>query len=167
MPDELAVEGLLALPMLIGDRVGGFVLLGNKPGGFTDDDRRLGMTLIRRAGASLASAHAVALSQRESERYTFMNELVTEASGKTVQQVLTLVLDRIGRVVRYDSGRVVLFQPDDTFVFIDGQGAAAPIDGPLLRVRNGETVIRSHAVAEDGGVQRLTPSTTARTVNEL
>src|SRR4029077_17822768 len=30
VPDELAVEGLLALPMLIGDRVGGFVLLGNK-----------------------------------------------------------------------------------------------------------------------------------------
>ena len=167
VPDELAVEGLLALPMLIGDRVGGFVLLGNKPGGFTDDDRRLGMTLIRRAGTLLASAHAVALSQRESERYTFMNELVTEASGKTVQQVLTLVLDRIGRVVRFDSGRVALFQPDDTFVFIDGQGASAPIDGPLLRVRKGETVIRSHAAAEDGVFSGLTPSTTAHTVNEL
>ena len=58
VPDELAVDGLLGLPMLIGDRVGGFVLLGNKPGGFTDDDRRLGMTLIRRAGTLLASAHA-------------------------------------------------------------------------------------------------------------
>src|SRR5713226_1565893 len=56
VPDELAVEGLLALPMVIGDRVGGFVLLGNKPGGFTDDDRRLGMTLIRRAGTQLVSA---------------------------------------------------------------------------------------------------------------
>ena len=150
VPDELAVDGLLTLPMLIGDRVGGFVLLGNKPGGFTDDDRRLGMTLIRRAGTLLASAHAVAVSQRESERYTFMNELVTEASGKTVQQVLTLVLDRIGRVVHYDSGRAALFQPDDTFVFIDGKGAAAPIEGLMLRVRKGETVIRSHAAAEDG-----------------
>src|SRR5579859_993070 len=167
VPDELAVEGMLALPMLIGDRVGGFVLLGNKPGGFTDDDRRLGMTLIRRAGILLASAHAVALRQRESERYTFMNELVTEASGKTVQQVLTLVLDRIGRVVRYDSGRAVLFQPDDTFVFIDGQGAALPIEGPMLRVRKGETVIRSHAAAEDGVFSGINPSTTAGTVNEL
>src|SRR5438874_759787 len=167
VPDELAVDGLLALPMPIGDRVGGFVLLGNKPGGFTDDDRRLGMTLIRRAGTLLASAHAVALSQRESERYTFMNELVTEASGKTVQLVLSLVLDRIGRVVRYDSGRVALFQPDDTFVFIDGKDAAAAMDGPMLRVRKGETVIRSHAAAEDGVFSGITPSTTAGTVNEL
>src|SRR6266700_703311 len=167
VPDELAVDGLLTLPMLIGDRVGGFVLLGNKPGGFTDDDRRLGMTLIRRAGTLLASAHAVAVSQRESERYTFMNELVTEASGKTVQQVLTLVLDRIGRVVHYDSGRAALFQPDDTFVFIDGKGAAAPIEGLMLRVRKGETVIRSHAAAEDGVFSGITPSTTAGTVNEL
>src|SRR5947207_6410958 len=167
VPDELAVDGLLGLPMLIGDRVGGFVLLGNKPGGFTDDDRRLGMTLIRRAGTLLASAHAVALSQRESERYTFMNELVTEASGKTVQQVLSLVLDRIGRVVRFDSGRVALFQPDDTFVFIDGQGGAAPVEGPMQRVRKGEIVIRSHAAAEDGVFSGITPSTTAGTVNEL
>ena len=167
VPDELAVEGLLALPMVIGDRVGGFVLLGNKPGGFTDDDRRLGMTLIRRAGTQLASAHAVALSQRESERYTFMNELVTEASGKTVQQVLTIVLDRVGRVVRFDSGRVALFQPDDTFVFIDGQGAAMPLEGPMLRVRKGETVIRSHAAAEEGVFSGVAPSTTAHTVNEL
>src|SRR6266702_353803 len=167
VPDELAVEGLLALPMVIGDRVGGFVLLGNKPGGFTDDDRRLGMTLIRRAGTLLASAHAVAVSQRESERYTFMNELVTEASGKTVQQVLTLVLERIGRVVHFDSGRAALFQPDDTFVFIDGKGAAAPIEGLMLRVRKGETVIRSHAAAEDGVFSGITPSTTAGTVNEL
>ena len=167
VPDELAVEGLLALPMLIGDRVGGFVLLGNKPGGFTDDDRRLGMTLIRRAGTQLASAHAVALSQRESERYTFMNELVSETSGKTMEEVLTLVLDRVGRVVRYDSGRVALFQPDETFVYIDGGSAPARIEGPMARVRKGETVIRSHASADDGVFSGLAPSTTARTVNEV
>ncbi|HET7466042.1 MAG TPA: GAF domain-containing protein [Candidatus Dormibacteraeota bacterium] len=167
VPDELAVEGLLALPMLIGERVGGFILLGNKPGGFTDDDRRLGMTLIRRAGTQLASAHAVALSQRESERYTFMNELVTEASGKTMKEVLTLVLDRMGRVVRYDSGRVALFQPDDTYEYIDGKDAPAPVEGPMARVRKGETVIRSHASADDGIFSGLAPSTTARTVNEL
>ncbi len=167
VPDELAVEGLLALPMLIGDRVGGFILLGNKPGGITDDDRRLGMTLIRRAGTQLASAHAVALSQRESERYTFMNELVTEASGKTMQEVLRLVLDRMGRVVRYDSGRVALFQPDATFVYIDGKDVPAPIQGPIARVQKGEIVIRSHAPADDGVFSGLTPSTTAHTVNEL
>src|SRR5207248_573337 len=95
VPDEVQVEGLLAVPMLIGDRVGGFILLGNRPGGFNDDDRRLAMTLIRRAGSQLASAHAVALSQKESARYTLMGQLVKDASGKTLEEVLALVLDRV------------------------------------------------------------------------
>ncbi len=167
VPDELMVESLLALPMLIGDRVGGFVLLGNKAGGFTDDDRRLGMTLIRRAGAQLASAHAVAVSQRESERYTFMSELVAGSSGKSMQEVLALVLDRVGRVVHYDAGRIALFQPDETFVFLDGIAPAAPIDGPLLRVRNGEVVMRSHAPAEEGIFSGVAPNATSQTVNEV
>src|SRR5260221_1708466 len=62
VPDEMAVEGLRAVPLPIGNQVSGFVLLGNKPGGFTDDDRRLAMTLSRRAGAQLVTAHAVAMS---------------------------------------------------------------------------------------------------------
>src|SRR4029077_686483 len=80
VPDELTVESLLAAPMLIGQHVAGFVLLGNRPGGFGDDERRLVMTLIRRAGTQLASAHAVAVSQQESARYTLMGELVKDAS---------------------------------------------------------------------------------------
>ena len=167
VPDELVVESLLALPMMIGDRVGGFILLGNKAGGFTDDDRRLGMTLIRRAGTQLASAHAVAVSQRESERYTFMSELVAGSSGKSMQEVLALVLDRVGKVVHYDAGRIALFQPDETFLYLDGIEPAAPIDGPLARVRKGEVVIRSHAPAEDGVFSGVAPSSTAQTVNEV
>ena len=46
-------------------------------------------------------------------------------------------------------------------------GAPAPIDGPMSRVRKGETVIRSHAPADEGVFSGLTPSTTAHTVNEV
>src|SRR5205823_130064 len=135
VPDEVQVEGLLAVPMLIGDRVGGFILLGNRPGGFNDDDRRLAMTLIRRAGSQLASAHAVALSQKESARYTLMGQLVKDASGKTLEEVLALVLDRVRQVIQYDSGRMVLFQPDATYTFLDGKGASEPMTEPLLKVQ--------------------------------
>src|ERR1051326_4625378 len=96
-----------------------------------------------------------------------MNELVTEASGKTMQEVLTLVLDRVGRVVRYDTGRVALFQPDDTFVYLDGNGASAPIEGAMARAQKGEVVIRSQAAADEGVFSGLSPSTTAHTVNEV
>ena len=60
LPDDLRVEQPIAVPMPIGEHMGGFILLGNKPGVFTDDDRRLATTLTLRAGAQLASAHAVA-----------------------------------------------------------------------------------------------------------
>ena len=116
LPDDLHLVGAIAAPMPIGDRLGGFVLLGSRAAMFTEDDRRLATTLTLRAGAQLASAHAVALSRKESARYSLMNELVKEASGKTMQQALELVLDRGTEVVRYDAGRAVLFQPDDTYV---------------------------------------------------
>jgi len=137
LPDDLRVDSLLAVPMKIGDHVGGFILLGNKPGGFTDDDLRLVTTLILRAGAQLASAHAVALSQKESERYTLMNELVKEASGKTQDEVLDLVLNKGRQLIRYDSGRIALFQPDDTYVFLGDSSITAPIEGALAKVREG------------------------------
>lgn len=166
VPDDMQIEGLLAVPMPIGGRVGGFILLANRPGGFTDDNRRLAMTLTRRAGAQLASAHAVALSQQDSQRYTLMNELVKQASGKTMEEVLTLVLERVRQVVQYDAGRVVVFQPEDTFAFLGTTGKSSPVSNPLAKVKAGETVIRNHAPAEEGALSGIPPDHTSHTVNE-
>ncbi len=150
VPDDLQVQNLLAVPLRIGDHLGGFILLGNKRGGFTDDDLRLATTLMLRAGTQLASAHAVAMSQKESARYSLMNELVKEASGKTMAEVLGLVLNKGTQLIRYDAGRVALFQPDDTFVFVGEPSAPSPIDGPLVKVRGGETILRSLVTFEEG-----------------
>ena len=166
VPDDLHVESLLAVPMRIGDHIGGFMLLGNKPGGFTDDDRRLATTLMLRSGAQLASAHAVALSQKESARYSLMNELVKEASGKTMPQVLDLVLAKGVQLIRYDAGRVALFQADDTYVFAGEPSAASPIAGPMAKVRAGETVLRSLVTADEGIFSGLQPTAERGTVNE-
>ncbi len=166
VPDDLHVESLLAVPMRIGDHIGGFMLLGNKPGGFTDDDIRLATTLMLRSGAQLASAHAVALSQKESARYSLMNELVKEASGKTMPQVLDLVLAKGVQLIRYDAGRVALFQADDTYVFAGEPSAASPIDGPMAKVRAGETVLRSLVTADEGIFSGLQPTAERGTVNE-
>src|SRR6266851_8063964 len=166
VPDDLHVESLLAVPMRIGDHIGGFMLLGNKPGGFTDDDMRLATTLMLRSGAQLASAHAVALSQKESARYSLMNELVKEASGKTMPQVLDLVLAKGVQLIRYDAGRVALFQADDTYVFAGEPSAASPIDGPMAKVRAGETVLRSLVTADEGIFSGLQPTAERGTVNE-
>ena len=149
LPDDLRVESLLAVPIPIGDRIGGFVLLGNKPGAFTDDDRRLAATLALRAGAQVASAHAVALSRQESERYSLMNEIVTESSGKTMEEVLALILDKGRRVIRYESATAALFQAGGTYTIAGSPDGAAPADGPLAKVMLGETVLRNLVAADE------------------
>ena len=166
LPDDLHVESLMAVPMPIGEHIGGFVLLGNKPGGFTDDDRRLARTLTLRAGAQLASAHAVALSRKESARYSLMNEFVKEASGKSMKEVLELVLDKGRQVIRYDAGTVALFQSDGTYVILGGSGGSLPIEGPLAKVRDGETVLRSLVTVDEGIFSGLIPSAQGGTTNE-
>ena len=166
LPDDLHVDSLMAVPMPIGEHIGGFVLLGNKPGGFTDDDRRLARTLTLRAGAQLASAHAVALSRKESARYSLMNELVKEASGKSMKEVLDLVLDKGKQVIRYDAGRVALFVPEGTYSILGEAGASFPIAGPMARVRDGETVLRSLVTVDEGLFSGLQPGSEGGTVNE-
>ena len=149
LPDDLHVARLMAVPMHIGDQVGGFILLGKKEGEFDDDDRRLAVTLTLRAGAQLASAHAVALSRRESARYSLMNELIKDASGKTMEETLQLVLEKGKQVIRYDAGAAVLFQSDGTYVALGAPAGSAPVDGPLAKVRAGSPVLRSLIHADE------------------
>jgi HD-GYP domain-containing protein (c-di-GMP phosphodiesterase class II) len=156
LPDDVHVRGALAVPMPVGDRVGGFILLGSKATEFSDDDRRLATTLALRAGAQLASAHAVAISQKESARYSLMNDLVKDAAGKTMAEVLDLVLERGKEVIRYDAGRGVIF----------GADGSDQLDEPLARVRNGETVLRNAVTEDQHTFSGLRLATHAVTVNE-
>src|SRR5437870_2392455 len=154
LPEDVRIVDVVAVPLPIGDRVGGFILLGSHRAKFSEDDRRLATTLTIRAGSQLASAHAVALSQKESARYSVMNELVKEASGKTMQEALDVVLERGKEVIRYDAGQAVLFQPNEA------------VDEPLLRVRNGETVLRNAVTEDQRTFSGLRLETHAVTVNE-
>src|SRR5919109_1864614 len=155
LPEDLHVRGAMAVPMPVGDNVGGFIVLGSRSSSFSDDDRRLASTLALRAGAQLTSAHAMAVSQKESARYSLMNELVKEASGKTMQEVVDLVVRRGKEVIGYDAGRGVIFGTD---------GEA--LEEPLVRVRNGETVLRNAVTEEQNTFSGLRLATHAVTVNE-
>lgn len=167
VPDDFHLSGLLAVPMPVAEHLGGFLLLGRTTEAFSDDDRRLAATLSARAGAQVASAHLVALTRQESARYSLMNELVKEASGKTMNEVLELVLGRGKEVVRYDGGRALMFQPDGTYLVLEGEASATePIDGPLARVRDGETMLRNLVTEDEGIYCGLHPDRLGGTVNE-
>src|SRR5437899_5945172 len=156
LPEDVRIVDAVAVPMPIGDRIGGFILLGSRRVRFSEDDRRLASTLTIRAGSQLASAHAVALSQKESARYSVMNELVQEASGKTMQEALEVVLERGNEVIRYDAGQSVLFQSED--------GEAEALDESLTRVRKGETVLRNAVTEQQPTFSGLRLATHAVTV---
>jgi GAF domain-containing protein len=166
VPEEVHVASLMAVPMHFGDQVGGFILLGKKVGDFDDDDRRLAITLIRRAGAHLASAHAVALSRRESARYSLFNDLVKETSGKTMEETLQLVLEKGQQVIRYDAGAAVLFQPDHSYVVLGASGGAGQVEGPLAKVREGEAVLRSLITPDEHIYSGLLPDKDGGAINE-
>src|SRR5437667_7323964 len=167
LPDDFHLQSLVAVPMPIGDHVGGFIVLGRTSGQFSDDDRRLAATLAGRAGAQVASAQLVAQTRHESARYSLMNELVKEASGKTMKEVLELVIRRGSEVIRYDAGRALLFQPDNTYGSLDGDAPASEaIDGPLARVRDGETMLRNLVTEDEGIYCGLQPERLGGTINE-
>ncbi|HXJ48408.1 MAG TPA: GAF domain-containing protein, partial [Candidatus Acidoferrum sp.] len=166
LPEELQVARLMAVPMRIGDQIGGFILLGKKTGEFRDDDRRLAVTLTLRAGAQLASAHAVAISRRESARYSLMNELIKDASGKTMEETLQLVLEKGKQVIRYDSGSAILFQPDGTYFALGAEGVPEEVQGALVKVRGGEAVLRSLITADEPIYSGLNPDGNGGGLNE-
>src|SRR5438093_43845 len=96
-----------------------------------------------------------------------MNELVKEASGKTMNEVLEMVIGRGSEVIRYETGRALMFQPDNTYLVLDGdQPASDPIDGPLTRVRDGETMLRNLITEDEGIYSGLQPERLGGTVNE-
>lgn len=168
LPKDFHLKGVMAVPMPIGDHIGGFVLLGRTSAVFDADDQRLASTLAARAGAQVASAHLVALTRQESARYSLMNELVKEASGKAMNEVLQLVLGRGTEVVRYDAGRALMFQSDGMYTLVDGSNPAPaePVEGPLARVRDGETMLRNLVTEEEGIYSGLHPEHLGGTVNE-
>ena len=167
LPDDFHLQSVLAVPMPMDDHIGGFIVLGRTGGQFSEDDQRLAATLVARAGTQVSSAQLVAQTRHESARYSLMNELVKEASGKTMKEVLELVIRRGSEVIRYDAGRALLFQPDNTYASLDdGAPASEAIDGPLARVRDGETMLRNLVTEDEGIYCGLHPERLGGTINE-
>ena len=167
LPNDFHLQSLIAVPMPMEEHIGGFIVLGRTGGQFSEDDRRLAATLAARAGEQVSGAQLVAQTRHESARYSLMKELVREASGKTMKEVLELVIHRGSEVIRYDAGRALMFQPDNTYVSLDdGAHAFESIEGPLARVRDGETMLRNLVTEDEGIYCGLHPEQFGGTINE-
>jgi HD-GYP domain-containing protein (c-di-GMP phosphodiesterase class II) len=150
---------VLVEPMLMGSRLGGFLVLGNKEEGFDQDDRRLAQTLAIRAAIHFGSQHVVNQSQEELARYSLLNEIAREASGLPFEQVMTMVVERARELVPYDSARVVIFEPNDTYHILGGSRVGSDLTkSPLAEVeREGKVVLRRLLTKGDGLFSGLDP----------
>ena len=151
-PTGFKLENVLIQPMLMNGRLGGFILLGNKVGGFTTDDRRLASTLAVRAAIHFGSQHAVTETSDEIARYSILADIARQASGLSLEAVMELVIARARDLVPYDACRVVTFEPNGTFIIIGGGGSAAPIErSALAEVKtDARVVIRRLMTRADG-----------------
>ena len=151
-PQGFVVSNVFLVPIRMADRLGGFLLLGNRPSGFNADDRRLATTVAVRAGLHLSTATAVASSKEEAAHFALLNEIAKQAAGLPFEQVMQVVLEKAHQLIRFDTARVAVFQPDGTFEMLGGSGTPVPITGsPLDDVYlKGETVIRTMVASSDG-----------------
>jgi GAF domain-containing protein len=163
----LKVGNVLVEPMLMNSRLGGFLVVGNKNGGFDGDDRRLAQTLAIRAAIHFGSQHAVSQTKEELARYSILNEIAKQASGLPFEEVMSLVVQRARELVPYDACQVAVFEPNGTFRLL-GSSAVGEIDkSSLAEVRkDGKVVIRRLLTKTDGLLSGLPAESESTQVSE-
>ncbi len=164
----LKLENVLVEPMLMAGRLGGFLVVGNKNGGFDPDDRRLAQTLAIRAAIHFGSQSAVSQTKEELNRYSILNDIAKQASGLAFEDVMRLVVERGRELVPYDSARVATFEPNGTYLMVGGSPIASTLAGsPLAEVKDeGKTVIRRLLTRADGLFSGVNPGSDATQVAE-
>ena len=164
----LKLSNVLVEPMLMASRLGGFLVVGNKRGGFDPDDRRLAQTLAIRAAIHFGSQHAVSQTKEELARYSLLNEIAKQASGLPFEDVMKLVVQRANELVPYDSARVATFEPNGTYLIVGGSAVGSDLEkSPLAEVKNeGKTVIRRLVTRSDGLFSGVDPGSETAQVAE-
>jgi HD-GYP domain-containing protein (c-di-GMP phosphodiesterase class II) len=162
------LSNVLVEPMLMASRLGGFLVVGNKRGGFDPDDRRLAQTLAIRAAIHFGSQHAVSQTKEELARYSLLNEIAKQASGLPFEEVMKLVIARGKELVPYDSARVATFEPNGTYLMVGGSAVASDLEkGPLAEVKKeGKTVIRRLVTRSEGLFSGVDPGSDTAQVAE-
>jgi len=160
-PASLKATNVLVEPMLMGSRLGGFLVAGNKPGGFDQDSRRLAQTLAIRAAIHFGSQSVVSQTKEELNRYSILNEIAKQASGLSFEQVMKLVVDRARELVPYDSCRVATFEANESYLMLGGSPVPSALAGsPLDEVRvTGKVVVRRLLTRSDGLYSGVDPGT--------
>lgn len=107
-PGHIPIENVLLAPMIIEGEVIGVLALGNKPGGFTENDARMASAFSELAAVSLLNSRTIESLSRSEKKYrqlieslhegiwaidarartTFVNPRMAEMLGYTVEEML-------------------------------------------------------------------------------
>lgn len=110
---ELGVQSTLLVPLVVGDEVIGSIGLDGieTPREFTAEEIALCQTIANQVAVAVENARLFA-SEQERRRLADILREVAEAMSTTLNldQVLEIILERLGRVVEYDSATIQLFE---------------------------------------------------------
>lgn len=163
----LRVTNVLVEPMLMNSRLGGFLVAGNRAGGFAPDDRRLAQTLAIRAAIHFGSQTAVSQTKEELARYSILNDIAKQASGLPFEEVMALVVQRARELVPYDSCQVAVFETNGTFRLLGTTATGEVEKSSLAGVRkDGKVVIRRLLTRADGLLSGLPVESESTQVSE-
>jgi len=112
------IRSWLGVPMLVGDRLIGMIVLDkHEPGFYTTKHARLAEAFAAQAAVAIENAR---LFQAEREQREFSERLRRTAlfvsSSLDLPQVLEMVLDQLAQVIHYDSGTIQILEQDATRV---------------------------------------------------
>jgi len=105
----------IGAPMLIGDRIIGLITLDKaKPDYYTEQDAETAFALARQAAIAVENAR---LFESEQERRRVANTLIdvgrTVVSTLQLEEVLSIILEQMQRVVAYDGASIQLNRPGE------------------------------------------------------
>ncbi|MBI4832175.1 MAG: PAS domain-containing protein, partial [Candidatus Lindowbacteria bacterium] len=83
-PGHAPLDNALFAPLLIGDNAIGLIGLGNKPGGFTEEDARLAAAFAAHAAIAFRNSRYLTAISKSEERYRLLSESLEETVRKKV-----------------------------------------------------------------------------------
>ncbi len=114
MAARLGIESLLIVPLLIEQKFGGLVFVGNKPGGFNAEDSRLLNLVASQVGMLLEKASLFEASQRQVQDLGLLHAVATACVEATSENEL---LERATQVIGE-----TLYSDDFGALLLNGQG---------------------------------------------
>lgn len=162
---HLLMESVLFAPMLSAGRPVGLVGLGNREGGFGEEDAEAPEAFAELAVVALTHAHSVQdLSQRAEKQAALYRLSAAAASSMDPAEVLNLALEIVSDLFRADSGWITIpgEGPDDAPTIAAALGLSEPLQAAIEALSCSDCPLLQSLFSREGASLSCSRLTAAR-----